>query len=446
MSTDDCIVATATPLGMSALALIRLSGHSAISVVAQLNPLAASLVPRRATLLTLSWNGETLDETLVTLFAAPASYTGENLIEITPHGNPLIVRRIVEACLVAGARMARPGEFSMRAFMNGKMDLTQAESVMDLIAARTELALRSARASQKGHLRSHVNSLRETLLDTLAHIEAHIDFPDEDIQPDTRDKLRAQLEERLSQISKLLSTSETGRILREGVRTVIVGLPNTGKSSLLNALLGENRAIVHNTPGTTRDTLEEWLCIEGVPIRIIDTAGTRDTTDPVEQEGVRRSGEALATAELVIHLFDLSSPWDAAQQALRNSYPADRAILVGNKSDLPEKQSSPPAPSVAISALTGAGLDTLKKAIVTKITSGFVWEEGEVTINARHRDCLMRASTPLRRACDGLREGHSLEIVSLELRESLQALTEIVGVISNEEILDKLFSGFCIGK
>ena len=311
--TSETIAAVATPFGEGAIAMLRLSGSNALEIAKQVCRLPGgeltNLPPRRLRRAQLlSTDGSVLDDVLVSVHRAPASYTGEDLVEITCHGGILVTRRALDALLSAGARAAEPGEFTQRAFLNGKMDLTQAEAVMDLISAQTDLALRAASEQLAGRLGQRVNGLREDLLSLVAHIEAYIDFPDEDIDPDTGAALFVRFDAGLAALDALLATAGQGRILREGVRTVIYGEPNVGKSSLLNALVGHERAIVSEIPGTTRDTVEEFINLRGLPLRLIDTAGLRETADPVENAGIARTKDTLARADLALRLVDASQP------------------------------------------------------------------------------------------------------------------------------------------
>lgn len=439
----DTIAAPATPPGASAVALIRVTGprsHYIIRALCGDRPLPA---PRTAGVRPLEHRGQSIDQALITPFHAPNSYTGEDMVEIGCHGNPLIVRRVLDAAFDLGARLAHPGEFTQRAFLNGRMDLTQAEAVMDIIAARTDLALRSAHAAREGRLGRAIAALRETLVDVLAHIEAHIDFPDEDIEPAAVRVLQDRIAAQAAEIDRLLATAEAGRILREGIRTVITGAPNAGKSSLLNALVGSDRAIVTPLPGTTRDTIEEWISVEGIPLHLIDTAGIRETSEPAEAEGVRRSRRAIETAELILHVIDASAPPARAEETIAGDCDPARTLIVASKSDLPPARDPG---GFRVSAITGEGIDALKSAIADRVWSGPPTGESLVTVNARHRDCLHRAIGPLRRASEGLGAAAPLECVAIELRDALAALTDIIGITTVDDILDRLFGSFCIGK
>jgi tRNA modification GTPase len=445
MSDPDTIAAIATPPGTGAVALIRVSGPDAFGVAHRAS-LRAPGPPRTATLRTiLDSAGRILDHTLTTAFTAPASYTGENTVEITTHGGRLVTRRVLDRLIECGARQARPGEFTERAFLHGKLDLTQAEAVMDLISAQSDLALRAAQEQLHGRLGKITESLRSDLISLVAHLEAWIDFPEEDIHPDTGAALDDRLASILSRTSSLLATADQGRILREGLRTVICGLPNAGKSSLLNTLLGTDRAIVSNTAGTTRDTIEEMLVVDSVPLRLIDTAGLRAAGDSIEEEGIRRAHLEATRADLRILVADASLPPDAALPPTLP--PAPREILVLNKADLGIHPLWHYPDAIPLSCHLGSGIDALHHRIRELADLGEAdWGEHSVAVNARHRDCLRTAATALTRARELIATAAAPEIAALELRDALQALGEIAGKIDSEEILGEIFSRFCIGK
>jgi tRNA modification GTPase len=454
---DDTIAAIATPLGEGGLAVIRLSGPQAL-VVADKSFRPASkqaIIPSRATTHTIHLGhilrgGQIVDEVLLAVMRAPRTYTREDVIEITCHGGVLAAKLVLDTVLENGARLAEPGEFTQRAFLNGRLDLAQAEAVADLIQARTELALAAANEQLAGKLSQRINQLRDEMIKTLAHVEAHIDFPDEDITPDTREQLLKRLEHGVSFMDELLRTANEGQILRRGIRTAIVGRPNVGKSSLLNQLLGHDRAIVSPIPGTTRDTIEETANVRGLPVVFVDTAGLRESIDEIEVEGIRRSRRALAAAELILHVFDAGEPLAPTDEKYLAEFAAKKRILVRNKIDLAPRLVLPPnpqAPVVDLCCLTGQGLETLKDAIKDLVWAGEIRAEMlQVLINSRHQDALKRARLATQNTIDALRADRTLEIVAMELRIATNAIGEIVGKTATEDLLDSIFSQFCLGK
>lgn len=457
MFLHDTIAAIATPLGEGGLAVLRISGADAVAVADKcFVPVGKSSVkPSTAVTHTIHYGhieraGRVVDEVLVAVLRAPRTFTREDVVEISCHGGLLVAKTILDLLLENGARLAEPGEFTKRAFLNGRIDLAQAEAVADLIHARTELALSAANEQLAGKLSQRIEQLRDDLVKTLAHIEAHIDFPDEDIAPDTKDQLLQRLSRAVDFMDTLLRTANEGQILRRGVRAAIIGRPNAGKSSLLNQLLGHDRAIVSATPGTTRDTIEETANIRGLPVVFIDTAGLRDAGDEIEAEGVRRSRESLAKAELILHVLDGSEPLTPSDELLLREFADKKRILVRNKSDqagqlkIPDEFGVTP---VAVSCVTGAGLESLKDAIKECLWSGEIRAEMlQVMINARHQEALKRARESVLRTLDALRTGLTLELPAMELRIAANAVGEIVGKTSTEDLLDSIFSQFCIGK
>ena len=453
----DTIAAIATPLGEGGLALVRVSGPRALAVAdAIFSPLGKSaLKPSAAPSHTLHYGrvlrrGQTADEVMLAVLRAPRTLTREDVVEITCHGGLLPARAVLDAILENGARLAEPGEFTERAFLNGRIDLAQAEAVADLIQARTELALAAAHEQLAGSLSRRVNRLRDDLLGALAHIEAHIDFPDEDIAPDTRQQLVARLERGLAFMDELLRTANEGRILRRGIRAAIVGRPNAGKSSVLNLLLGHDRAIVSPKPGTTRDTIEETANIRGLPVVFVDTAGLREAGDEIEAEGIRRSRASLAGAELVLHVLDSSQPFTSEDGRYLAEFAHKRRIWVRNKVDLPPRLVLPEENRpvvVEVCCLTGAGLEALKDAIKETVWSGAIRTEMlAVMINARHQEALGRAHEAAVRSLAALQADQTLELVAMDLRIATNAVGEIVGKTTTEDLLDSIFSQFCIGK
>jgi tRNA modification GTPase len=447
MTVPETIAAVSTAPGEGAIALVRVSGANAVGVADKIfhgKEMPSQFEPRVQHFGAIFGSGGRLiDQVVLSVHRAAASYTGEDLIEISCHGGMLVSAKVLEACLRAGARAARPGEFTERAFLNGKMDLTQAEAVIDLIRAKTDLALRSATEQLEGRLGDQIRKIRDELVDLLAHINASIDFPEEGITPDEGEPLRARLESIREEIAALLATADRGRILREGVRVVIYGETNAGKSSLLNRLLGYDRVIVSDTHGTTRDTIEETFNLDGVPIRLLDTAGLRTSTSELEREGIARTEKSLQLADLRLHIADrnLPKPQDF-EERVRDS----NEIIVLNKSDLPENSDWKDFHGVRISCLTGEGLPELQKEILARITKQNLKPESPVAINTRHRDCLRRALESCDRATTAQAEGVSPEYGAIHLNEALRAVGEVIGVVDVEQILDSVFSQFCIGK
>ena len=456
---DDTIAAIATPLGEGGLAVIRLSGPEAVAVADKsFLPVGKhSLKPSMAPTHTIHYGrieraGRTVDEVLLAVMRAPRTFTREDVVEITCHGGVLASKLVLDTVLAGGARLAEPGEFTKRAFLNGRIDLAQAEAVADLIHARTELSLAAANEQLAGRLSHRINRLRDDLMNTLAHVEAHIDFPDEDIAPDTKQQLLTRLERGVEFMDELLRTANEGQILRRGIRTAIIGRPNVGKSSLLNQLLGHDRAIVSPIAGTTRDTIEETANIRGLPVVFVDTAGLRESGDSIEQEGIRRSRESVARAELILHVFDVSEPFTDEDENYLKHFAHKKQILVRNKIDLAPRLAFPPdnlpgSQVVNVSALNGNGIESLKDAIKDLVWAGEIKAEMlQVMINARHQDALRRAHEATVRTFEALRGGLTLELVALELHIAVNAVGEVVGKTATEDLLDAIFSQFCIGK
>jgi tRNA modification GTPase len=447
MNVPDTIAAVSTAPGEGAIALVRVSGANAVGVADKI--FHGKQMPSRFEPHVQHFGeifgpeGRLIDQVMLSVHRAPASYTGEDLIEISCHGGMLVSAKVLETCLRAGARAARPGEFTERAFLNGKMDLTQAEAVIDLIRAKTDLALRSATEQLEGRLGEQIRKIRDELVELLAHINASIDFPEEGITPDEGETLRARLGSIREEIAALLATADQGRILREGVRVVIYGATNAGKSSLLNRLLGYDRVIVSDTHGTTRDTIEETFNLDGVPIRLLDTAGLRTSTSELEREGIARTEKSLQLADLRLHIADrnMSKP-PHIEERVRDS----NEIIVLNKSDLPENRDWKDFHAVRISCLTGEGLPELQKEILARITKQNLKPESPVAINTRHRDCLRRALESCDRATTAQTEGLSPEYAAIHLNEALLAVGEVIGIVDVEQVLDSVFSQFCIGK
>ncbi|MBL9169657.1 MAG: tRNA uridine-5-carboxymethylaminomethyl(34) synthesis GTPase MnmE [Verrucomicrobiales bacterium] len=452
----DTIAAIATPLGEGGLAVIRISGPTAFEVASQcfVAVRKPDWKPSEAASHTVHyghacWRGKPIDEVLLTVFRAPRTFTREDVVEMSCHGGIVATQQVLQAILASGARPAEPGEFTRRAFLNGRIDLAQAEAVADIIHARTELALSAANEQLEGKLSQRINTLRDALMKTLAHVEAHIDFPDEDIAPDTHTQLLQRLQEAVEFMDRLLRTANEGQLLRRGIRAAIVGRPNSGKSSLLNELLGRNRAIVSPIAGTTRDTIEETANVRGIPVVFIDTAGLRESEDLVEQEGIRRSRESLSAAELILQVFDRSEPLHPEDAQQLQALAKRKVIVICNKSDLPSQLTLPSHPHrvVETSCCTGAGLEQLRDTIKDLSWSGELSSEMlQVTINARHQEALRRARQATQAAAESLAGHLTLEVVAMELHIATNAVGEIVGKTTTEDLLDSIFSQFCIGK
>jgi len=452
---DDTIAAISTPIGEGGIAIIRVSGPNALAVGDRLfhsrHGRVSEFPSHTLHFGTIGRNGEMIDQVMLAVLRAPRTYTKEDTVEINCHGGVLTARKILALCLQSGARLAEPGEFTKRAFLNGRLDLTQAEAVMDLIRAKSDRAHTAAVHELEGHLSAKINQAREKLITILAHIEAHIDFPEEDIAPETRETLLHDTEAVLAFVRSLLATAREGKILREGISVAIVGRPNVGKSSLMNALIGSDRSIVTSVPGTTRDTIEETASISGIPFRLTDTAGIRKSRGAVEQIGVERSRKALDISEIVLIVLDSSKPLTAADSEIATHSQGKITLLVLNKVDLPNRLHLPAdlsnAPCVKVSATNGTGLDTLRDKLVSLAYSGKVGTTViDVAINERHKASLEFAEKYLTECCGVFASNQSLEIIAQQLRRSLNAIGEITGKTATEDILSKIFSTFCIGK
>ena len=446
---NDTIAAISTALGEAAISVVRVSGPQALAVASRVARLPLNVTPRQAHLVSVvDADGGALDHGLLLYFKGPASYTGEDVIEFHGHGGVLVTQRVLERWLACGARAADPGEFTQRAFLNGKMDLTQAEAVMDLIHAQSTLALRAANEQLGGAIGRAAAAMQQEMIPVLAHIEACIDFPDEDISPETGADLLRRIDAVLASAHKLIATSEQGRILRHGARTVISGAPNVGKSSLLNVLLGFERAIVSSTAGTTRDTIEEIIQVHGIPLRLVDTAGLREAGDEIERVGIQRTERELERADLVIEVVDASHLPSSVHRLTLTPAIARRRILILNKADLgvhPGWKGEPGA--IALSCLTGEGIESLRDAIRDVIaTAGPLAADHPIAINARHKAAFERSAERLLAARAALERNEAPEFIALEIRDALQALGDVVGQVDVERVLDVIFSTFCIGK
>lgn len=452
----DNIVALATPVGRSGIGVLRVSGSGALLIAQKLSgDSGVEFTPRHAHLVKLSdpSSGELLDEAIVTFYRAPNSFTGEDVVEISCHGSPVLLRRVVDICLSLGARMADPGEFSLRALSNGRMDLAEAEAIRDLIEAQTTASARQAVRQMSGEFSHELQPVKDTLLDVIVVLESALEFVEDDLpesrSADIRDRLAAVAEE----VEKMAATYKAGRLIRDGLRVALVGRPNVGKSSLFNALLGSERAIVTEIAGTTRDQIHERFTVNGIPISLIDTAGLRETTDTVETIGVERSRRTMADADLVLLMVDASEELNDEDRALIESVQELNHLLVFNKIDLVDTTAligseinDPGCRSISVSAKTGEGLRELEKAIVEPFSPDDVSSKGFLVTDARHFDLLVRSSDEIKNSILLLEENTSEEIVLVGLHNALRYLGQITGETTTEDMLTRIFSTFCIGK
>ena len=454
-SWDDTIVALATPPGIGALGIIRLSGKEAIWIVNDLFP-SKDLARQPSHTLhigVLKNRDQAIDEVVVSLYKAPRSYTGEDVVEISCHGSPFIHQQVIGACIEHGARLAKPGEFTQRAFLAGKLDLTQAEAVADLIASNTTAAHKTALHNIRGGFSQLLKNLREQLIQFSALIELELDFSEEDVAFADRSRLKNLVLEIKEKITALMQSFKLGNVVKNGVSVAIIGKPNAGKSTLLNALLNEDRAIVSDIPGTTRDTIEEVLNIDGVLFRLIDTAGIRrHSDDEIETAGIRKSLQKMKEADLVLYLFDVNETEEAELQntAAELQQQSRNYLLVGNKIDLqdealPEQRYSLPG-LLFIGAKEGRHMDVLKSSMVAAVLDDSLQTENMIVTNARHYQALAEVNAALQDVLNGLDGGLPGDLLALDIRRCLHYLGEITGAVTNEDQLDYIFSKFCIGK
>jgi tRNA modification GTPase len=452
----DTIVAIATPMGgESGIGVVRISGPDSLRIIRAIfktNP-KEDLISHQIHHGWITDNSRDIDEVVVSYMANPKSYTGEDVIEISCHGGGVVLKSVLELAIKAGARLAGRGEFTKRAFLNGKLDLAQAEAVIELIRAKTKEGSLVAASQLKGSLSSKIKEARDLLLLLLAEIEASIDFPDEIPDIDTR-KAKSTLEAALNAVNKLIDTAHMGKIYREGISIAIVGKPNVGKSSLLNALVREDRAIVTDEPGTTRDIIEETVNIKGIPARVLDTAGIRHSESKTERMGIDRAIRAIEQADIVLLLIDISQPLTSEDIDLMARTVDSRRIVVLNKSDLAHKLKLKDIMSkagsiltVEVSALKGDGVGELEKLIFDSVISNkVVAENTEVMVNLRQKEALMRAGECIRKAIETSEKGMQADFVSIDLKGAIAALGEVTGGVVSDEVIDRIFEEFCVGK
>ncbi|MBU3101453.1 MULTISPECIES: tRNA uridine-5-carboxymethylaminomethyl(34) synthesis GTPase MnmE [Clostridium] len=458
MKEFDTIAAISTSIGEGGISIIRISGDKAINIVDSIfvgnnnRKLSdfKSYTMRYGHI--IDKNGVRLDEVIISYMKGPKSFTAEDTIEVNCHGGVVGTNRILQEIIRSGARIAEPGEFTKRAFLNGRIDLSQAEAVMDIIRAKTELSMKSALMQSEGSISREIKNVRNKLLSVIAHIEVTVDYPEEDIEDVTANEVRNEVTLIINEIDMLLSTADEGKILREGLSTVIVGKPNVGKSSLLNALVKEKRAIVTEVPGTTRDAIEEYISIEGIPVKIVDTAGIRETDDIVEKIGVETSKQKIDEADLVILMLDSSMDLSHEDMEIIDYIKEKKYIVLLNKSDLGGKIDISELRNLKskyitdISIKTGFGLEDLKNNIKDLFFNGEIKTEGVFVTNNRHKQSLIRAKENLEASLNALEYTAAIDLASIDIRNAWMNLGEITGEALDEDIIHKIFSEFCLGK
>lgn len=453
---SDAIAAVSTAVMSAGIGIVRISGENALCVADKIfrgikGKEIKKMPAYTAALGTAHLGEEDIDECIALVFHAPRSYTGEDIVELSCHGGVTVIKKVLEAALKNGARQAQPGEFTKRAFLNGKLDLTRAEAVMDLIGAQGETALRAAFSQHEGALYKKIESIKQLLVDISADITAWIDFPDEGVPSLEPETLKKNLKGAIDEITKLKDNYNKGRIFKEGIETAIMGKPNVGKSTLMNAITGFEKSIVTKIPGTTRDVVEESVNFAGLVLRLFDTAGLRETNDPVESIGVSRAIKKLDEAQLIIAVFDGSTELDETDKKLIEDIKKRSAVAVINKSDLEQNINNKYIKdnikhTVNISAETGNGIEELEKAI-TEITGAGSFDPGAAMLaNERQLDCVNRAFDGLKSAYDAVEIGMTLDAVSVGIEDAINSICELTGEKASEEIIDKVFDKFCIGK
>ena len=458
---DDDIAAISTPIGSGGIGIVRISGSGSVGIADKIFVSAdgRKLCDKKSHTITYGHivnpkTGETLDEVLVMLMLSPRTYTKENIVEINCHGGLLVTKKVLELVLNNGARLAEPGEFTKRAFLNGRIDLSQAEAVMDIIDSKTELSRKTAMNQLEGSIKQKVHGLREEILDMIAAIEAAIDYPEHDVEEETYSQMHKRITLLKSEIKKLIESADMGRIIREGVEAVILGKPNVGKSSLLNLLLMEERAIVTDIPGTTRDTVEEYMNLGGIPVKIVDTAGIRETGDKVEKIGVEKSRKCAEAADNIFMMIDASCPLSDEDMEILDFIKGRKAVILANKTDIDINidvdalcKYTDAENIIYISVKEGSGIEKLTERFKDMFLGGDVAAKESVLIsNARHKNMLEKAMEALDRAIATIESGMPEDFISMDLQDALTALGEITGDSVDDEIIDRIFTRFCLGK
>lgn len=461
MYNDDTIAAISTAPGEGGIGIVRISGTESLNILDKVFKSSRNKKTSDFGSYTLRYgyivspqDGSVVDEVLVSFMKSPHTYTREDMVEINCHGGTIPVKKILETVLKNGARLAEPGEFTKRAFLNGRIDLSQAEAVIDIIRSKTEVSMNTALRQLEGKLSKGLKPLKDKLLNIMSHIEASIDFPEDDIEDVLYEELKDNCDLIVDGLDLMIKSADTGKILREGLNTIIIGKPNVGKSSLLNALLEENRAIVTDIPGTTRDIIEEYLNIRGIPINIIDTAGIRDTEDKVEKIGVERTKEYFNRADLVIFVLDSSDMITYEDEEIFSLIKDKKCIVLINKVDMPRRLDMEAVERLAggkkiieASVKEGLGIDLIKDEIYNIVYSGEVKYSNDVLVtNVRHKDLLMKARLSMIGALDTLKATMPLDLVSIDIRQCLEHIGEITGETVQDDVIHRIFSQFCIGK
>ena len=465
MTYNDTIVALATPSGAGAIAVIRLSGEKAITIASEIfhsisNKQLKKQKSHTVHLGHIKDGNRVIDEVLATIFKNPHSYTGEDVIEMSCHGSPFIQQEIIQLCLRTGARMATAGEFTLRAFLNGKMDLSQAEAVADLIASDSEASHQLAIQQMRGGFSTEISRLREELLNFASLIELELDFAEEDVEFANRDDFQKLISKISLVLKRLIDSFATGNVLKNGIPVAIVGEPNVGKSTLLNALLNEERAIVSDIAGTTRDTIEDELNIGGIGFRFIDTAGIRDTTDTIEGLGIKKTFEKIEQAQVVLYLIDSYQFEETINKLnllkieiskIQNKYPQKALVVIGNKVDkISEETRTKMHAEISnlhlISAKSGQGVEELKTTLLNFVNTGALRNNETIVTNTRHYDALLKALEEINKVQEGIDIGLSGDLMAIDIRQALYYFGEITGEITNDDLLGNIFANFCIGK